>query len=127
MAKRTLDFGTDPQSSYRTASYLVEHGMADPVQHPSFIRNNYLRGLYEQLHTSVLYDWVHGNLGQMDEPVITKEYLWNTWTDMNTHGFFTAGYITNYYVDREMAFWHDMFPDRPRDAQGNLVEVIEIE
>ena len=124
MAKRK---GGNLDDSHFVGAYLVEHGLAEPNLHPSFIRNNYLRELYVQLHTNVLYSWLRGDLGQIDKPTITKDMLWNTWRDMNLHGFFTAGYITTYYVDKEMLFWTDMFPNNQRGSDGSLVEVIEID
>lgn len=77
----------------------------------AFMSNKYLQGLYEQLHTNVLYSWMRGDLGDIDNPTITRDYIWNLWCDMNTHGFFTVGYITDFYVDQEIVFWKQMFPD----------------
>lgn len=77
----------------------------------AFMSNKYLQGLYDQLHTNVLYAWLRGDLGDIDDPVVTRDYIWNLWTDMNTHGFFTVGYITEFYVDREIIFWKNMFPN----------------
>lgn len=79
--------------------------------HFSFIENGYLRQLYDQLHTNVLYSWLRGDLGPIDRPNVSRDYIWNLWSDLNDHGFFSARYIKEYYVDREMAFWHKVSPD----------------
>lgn len=79
--------------------------------HFSFIENRYLRQLYDQLHTNVLYSWLRGDLGPIDRPNVSRDYIWNLWSDLNDHGFFSARYIKEYYVDREMAFWHKVSPD----------------
>lgn len=73
-----------------------------------FLNNNYLRQLYDQLHVNVLYSWLRDDLGPIDDPLITRDMLWNMWKDMNIHGFFTVAYITEYYVDKELNFWHEV-------------------
>lgn len=75
-----------------------------------FLNNKYLKQLYEQLHTNVLYSWLRGDLGPIDDPVVSRDYLWNLWRDMNVNGFFTVAYITEYYVDKEIDFWHRVIP-----------------
>lgn len=86
--------------------------------HPfSFLESPYLLELYDQLHTNVLYAWLHGDLGDFDNPTITRDYVFNMWRDMSVHAFFTSAYVMEHYVEKEIIFWKNMFPN------GN-VEVI---
>lgn len=116
MAKRKSERETDDVRPAKFPPdidvFLLDTRVVRPTTGFAFFENSYLRGLYELLHTNVIFNWLSGDYGPIDDPLITRDKISMIWRELPQNGFFLARYITNYYVDQEWDFWLRVFKEK---------------
>lgn len=97
-----------PDNSWKTVHMLAEHGLLRKSESMFFLSSPYLTELYELLHTNMLYSWLAGDFGHMDQAVVPYKAIQDTWKAVaQDHGYFSrGGCVMQFYCDKENAFWH---------------------
>lgn len=65
----------------------------------------------ENLRTTMLFKWLQGEFGPVDDPKISNEDIRKIWEKLMENSVeYRFYYSTKFYVDKEIAFWNRMFP-----------------
>ena len=96
-------------TGYPELSMLCDYGLLRRDESYYFLNSPYLRELYENLHTNMLYNWLQGEYGWMDSATIGTEDIAKVWRKVaDDHGYFTrGGIVMNFYIDKELKFWQE--------------------
>lgn len=66
----------------------------------------------ENLRTTLLFEWLRGDLGPIDDPVVTTEHVEDTWMSLHGNRSFGSAVVRRFFVSKELAFWKDLKPFR---------------
>lgn len=86
---------------------LADYGLLRRDETRYFIESPYLRELSELVHTNLLFNWISGDYGPIDDADVSIESIEKVWVDCaQDHGYFSCGgSVMQHYCDKEFDFF----------------------
>jgi len=99
-------------NGWLTRAYLIHHGDVPYQCGTIMARNPFLIEMEGLLRTTMLFGWLRGDFGPIDDFTIKLADIVEVWVELMGVAFYPHGCFMNsklkFYVHKELDFWNEM-------------------
>lgn len=133
---RLIHLTNDPPryiiNGWLTRAYLVHHALVPFECATIMARNPFLVEMETLLRVNMLFSWLRGDFGPLDDFKITTADIIDVWTELLGVAFYPHGVMfpsrLRFYINKEKEFWDEVltgdyrvFPTPPKKPKGRAI------
>jgi len=99
-------------NGWLTRAYLIHHGIVPYMCGTIMARNPFLIEMETLLRVTMLFSWIRGDYGHLDNATISYNDIAEVWVDLVGVAFYPHGVMfpttLKFYVQKEFDFWQEV-------------------